>query len=126
MLGFSKTVVTTPEKHDETIAFTSQLAHIVSNAYVKSPTVENESGFSAGSFMDLTRVAKLNENMWTELFLMNREPLLFEIDNIIERLSEYRGALESSDGYTLRSLLREGRIIKERSLATHSDKKKPD
>lgn len=125
-LGFSKTVVTTAQKHDETIAFTSQLAHIVSNAYVKSPTIENESGFSAGSFMDLTRVAKLNENMWSELFINNKEPLLKELYNITEKLNEYIEALKSDDEERLRSLLKDGRIIKEKSLINHADRKKPD
>lgn len=125
-LGFSKTVVTTAQKHDETIAFTSQLAHIVSNAYVKSPTIENESGFSAGSFMDLTRVAKLNENMWSELFINNKEPLLKELINITEKLNEYIEALKSDDEERLRSLLKDGRIIKEKSLINHADRKKPD
>lgn len=88
-IGFTSIVYTTPEIHDRTIAFTSQLAHVVSSAYIKSDTMENERGFSAGSFLDLTRVAKLNEHMWTELFLMNREPLLHEIDTILLHLQEY-------------------------------------
>ena len=115
-IGFAKTVVTTCEEHDRVIAFTSQLAHVVSNAYVKSPSLLKQTGFSAGSFKDLTRVAKLNENMWTELFLMNREPLLEEIDNIIDRLSEYRTAIENNDEKNLKQLLKEGRELKEKSL----------
>ena len=125
-LGFSNIVISTPQVHDQTIAFTSQLAHIVSNAYVKSPTIENESGFSAGSFMDLTRVAKLNEDMWTELFMNNREALLFEVENIIEKLSEYKDALKENDSEKMHSLLKEGRMIKEKSLMFHADRKKPD
>lgn len=111
--GFGKFSVTTAEKHDKMIAFTSQLAHIVSNAYIKSPTAREHRGFSAGSYKDLTRVAWLNENMWTELFLENREPLLFEIDCIISSLNAYRTALADEDGDTLRRLLKEGRIAKE-------------
>lgn len=112
--GFGKITVTTAEEHDKMIAFTSQLAHVVSNAYVKSPTAQSHKGFSAGSYKDLTRVAWLNENMWTDLFLENKEPLLFEIDCIISSLSEYRSAIEKGDSEGLRSLLRDGRIAKEK------------
>ena len=112
--GFAKISVTTAKRHDEMIAFTSQLAHVVSNAYVKSPTAEHHKGFSAGSYKDMTRVAWLNENMWSELFLENKEPLLFEIDSIISSLCEYREAIKNGDADTLRSLLRDGRIAKER------------
>ena len=112
--GFGKFSITTAEEHDRMIAFTSQLAHVVSNAYVKTPTAQNHKGFSAGSYKDLTRVAWLNENMWTELFLENKEPLLFELDHIINALSEYRDAISESDSDRLRSLLRDGRIAKEK------------
>ncbi len=112
--GFGKFSITTAEEHDRIIAFTSQLAHVVSNAYVKTPTAQNHKGFSAGSYKDLTRVAWLNENMWTELFLENKEPLLFELDHIINSLTEYKTAIEQNDGDTLRSLLRDGRIAKEK------------
>ncbi len=112
--GFGKISVTTAERHDEMIAFTSQLAHVVSNAYVKSPTAQNHKGFSAGSYKDMTRVAWLNENMWTELFLENKQPLLFEIDTIISSLTEYRDAIAEDDREKLCSLLRDGRIAKEK------------
>ena len=95
------------------IAFTSQLAHVVSNAYVKSPTAKNHKGFSAGSYKDMTRVAWLNENMWAELFLENKEPLSFELDGIISSLEAYRDALEREDKDEMVSLLRDGRIAKE-------------
>ena len=111
---FGRRTVTTAEEHDAMIAFTSQLAHVVSNAYVKSPTAQNHKGFSAGSYKDMTRVAWLNEYMWTELFLENKEPLLFEIDTIIKSLIEYRDAILSDDADTLRGLLRDGRIAKEK------------
>ena len=114
-IGFIKNVISTPKKHDEIIAFTSQLAHIVSSAYVKSPSLLNQSGFSAGSFKDLTRVAKLNEDMWTTLFMMNRSALLGEIDHIIEHLAEYKTALENKDRKTLYNLLKDGRELKEKS-----------
>lgn len=113
MVRFKKVVTATPEEHDRIIAFTSQLAHIVSNAYIKSPTHQEQLGFSAGSFQDLTRVAKLNEDMWTPLFMMNKEPLCFEIGYIIERLTEYKNAIEAGDYDRLKVLLREGRILKE-------------
>ena len=112
--GFGKITVTTAEEHDRIIAFTSQLAHVVSNAYVKTPTAQNHKGFSAGSYKDLTRVAWLNEYMWTDLFLENKEPLLFEIDHIIASLSEYRNAIADDDREKLCSLLRDGRIAKEK------------
>ena len=112
-LQFGRFSVTTAEKHDEMIAFTSQLAHVVSNAYVKSPTAQNQKGFSAGSYKDLTRVAWLNAPMWTELFLDNRDYLLNEIDYIIQALSEYRAALSDNDAETLCRLLEEGKKRKE-------------
>ena len=115
-MKFKRTVVSTPELHDSIIAFTSQLAHVVSNAYIKSPTLQQRSGYSAGSFLDMTRVAKLNEDMWTSLFMMNREPLLNELDTIIKNLTRYKNALEKSDDAELKELLKEGRKIKEDSL----------
>ena len=110
---FGKITVTTAEEHDTMIAFTSQLAHVVSNAYVKSPTAQNHKGFSAGSYKDMTRVAWLNEYMWSELFLENKEPLLCEIDTIIASLTEYREAIADGDSARLVELLRDGRIAKE-------------
>ncbi|MBQ9985622.1 MAG: prephenate dehydrogenase [Oscillospiraceae bacterium] len=112
--GFAHVTITTAENHDEIIAYTSQLAHVVSNAYVKSPRAAVHKGFSAGSYKDLTRVAKLSENMWTELFLENRGNLVSELDFIIDSLTEYRDALVENDAERLRSLLREGRERKER------------
>lgn len=111
--GFRSVTITTPEKHDEMIAFTSQLAHVVSNAYIKSPTAAEHLSFSAGSYRDLTRVAKLNENMWTELFLDNAEHLGFELDCLIRSLQEYREAIGKGDAQTLCRLLKEGRERKE-------------
>lgn len=114
-IGFAKVVMASPEEHDSVIAFTSQLAHVVSSAYVKSPSLMKQSGFSAGSFRDLTRVAKLNEDMWTSLFMLNKEPLLAEIEHIIGCLEDYRDAIGSGDRARLTDLLREGRILKEKS-----------
>ena len=112
-VGFGRISITTAADHDRKIAFTSQLAHVVSNAYVKSPTARVHAGFSAGSYKDLTRVAWLNPDMWAELFLENRENLLFEVDTIIKSLQEYRVALDREDFDSLRSLLEDGRRIKE-------------
>ena len=112
-LGFSKIVYTSPENHDHMIAFTSQLAHVVSSAYIKSPEATKHEGYSAGSYRDLTRVARLNEVMWTELFLENAEPLIQEIDMLIHHLSEYRDAIANGEAQTLQNLLRDGRIRKE-------------
>ena len=111
--GFGRFSVTAADYHDRQIAFTSQLAHVVSNAYIKSPTAKAHKGFSAGSYKDLTRVAWLNEQMWTELFLENRESLLFELDTIIHSLGEYRDAIAENDAERLCTLLRDGRIAKE-------------
>ena len=112
--GFRHITVTTAEKHDEIIAYTSQLAHVVSNAYVKSPRAEAHKGFSAGSYKDLTRVAKLSEKMWTELLLENRGNLVSELDFMIDSLTEYRDALVENDAEKLCTLLSEGRCRKER------------
>lgn len=111
--GFGRFSVTTAEAHDEMIAFTSQLAHVVSNAYVKSPTAKLHHGFSAGSYKDLTRVAWLNAPMWSELFLENREFLIREVDCLIENLKSYRDAMAAEDGETLTALLAEGKLLKE-------------
>ena len=111
-IGFTRYEIATPEKHDRIIALTSQLAHVVSSAYVKSPTAQEHRGFSAGSFRDLTRVAFLNEKMWAELFLLNREDLHQEIQGMIERLREYDDALTAGDEARMAELLREGREVK--------------
>ncbi|MEG2080819.1 MAG: prephenate dehydrogenase [Oscillospiraceae bacterium] len=112
-LGFTNIQISTPDEHDKIIAYTSQLAHIVSNAYVKSPNAKVHSGFSAGSYNDLTRVAKLNEVMWTELFLENKENLIGELDTIIENLGKYAKALKEEDANSLEALLKDGRQRKE-------------
>lgn len=111
--GFGMFSVTTAEEHDKMIAFTSQMAHLVSNAYIKSETAKSHNGFSAGSYKDMTRVAWLNENMWTELFLENADCLIHELDLITASLNEYKKALEENDEKTLCRLLRDGRIAKE-------------
>ena len=112
-LGFGCVVRCSAEQHDHMIAFTSQLAHVVSSAYIKSPEALRHNGYSAGSYKDLTRVAKLNEHMWTELFLRNAEPLVGEIDEIIRHLTDYRDAIAGGEEERLCALLREGRERKE-------------
>ena len=113
-IGFTNIQMSTPDEHDRIIAFTSQLAHVVSNAYVKSPNALIHKGFSAGSYKDLTRVAYLNEEMWSELFLENRDNLINEIDSIVNNLVQYKEALKNNDRDTLASLLRDGKLLKEK------------
>lgn len=105
---FGMYTLSTPEHHDRVIAFTSQLAHVVSNAYVKSPSAQVHKGFSAGSYRDLTRVARLNAQMWTELFLENGDYLSEEIGILIHHLQEYKDAIDAGDATTLKALLTEG------------------
>ena len=107
-INFGTVTLSTAEKHDRIIAFTSQLAHIVSSAYIKSETAKEHHGFSAGSYKDMTRVATLNDEMWSELFLQNSENLTNEIEKIIFSLTEYRDALKSGDRELLSSLLKNG------------------
>ena len=118
-LGFTNIQISSPAEHDEIIAFTSQLAHVVSSAYIKSPSALSHEGFSAGSYKDLTRVAKLNEVMWTELFLDNPENLASEIDGLVERLSEYSRAIKEKNAETLCHLLRDG---KERKMTIDGER----
>lgn len=111
-LGFAGITYSTPAEHDDIIAYTSQLAHVVSSAYVKSPQSKRFMGFSAGSFKDMTRVAYLNEDMWSELFCDNAGPLVREIEEIIGHLSDYSQALRHGDRERLRELLLEGKLDK--------------
>ncbi|MBR2284803.1 MAG: prephenate dehydrogenase [Ruminococcus sp.] len=115
-LGAGKIVVTSPENHDVMIAYTSQLAHIVSSAYVKSPELKLECGFSGGSFQDMTRIATMNERMWTDLFMQNRKNLLYELETLIDNLGKYRDALKSEDKEEMERLIAEGRQLKEDNL----------
>lgn len=111
-VGFAGLTFSDPEEHDRIIAFTSQLAHIASSAYVKSPEAQRRRGFSAGSFQDMTRVARLDENMWTELFMADRDYLTKELDILIANLQAYADALKSGDAERVRALLKEGRELK--------------
>ena len=111
-IGFDRITLTSPEEHDRIIAYTSQLAHITSNAYIKSPTAQMNKGFSAGSFKDMTRVAKLDEKLWTELFLGNADFLTEELRLLVNHLTEYLSAIEMKDAARLTALLKEGRELK--------------
>ena len=112
-LGFGKFVVTTPELHDEMIAYTSQLAHVVSSAYAMNPAAQNHKGYSAGSYKDLTRVAKLNVAMWTELFMANRDNLAMHLEQLIAALEEYKTALSEGNEAKIAELLEKGRAAKQ-------------
>lgn len=112
-LGFSGTTETTPEEHDHIIAFTSQVPHVLACSYVMSPQCPKHKGFSAGSYRDVSRVANINEVMWTELFLENREALVEELDTLTLHITEIRDAIAANDAERLRALLRRGRLVKE-------------
>lgn len=112
--GFGSITVSTAEEHDRTIAFTSQMAHVVSTAYVKSPTARIHTGLSAGSYQDMTRVARLNEYMWTDLLMENGDNLVRELDCFMNSLQEYRDAIAGKDSERLCRLLADGRKIKEK------------
>ncbi len=107
-LGFSEVVITTPEYHDRAIAFTSQLCHIVSNAFIKNEIASEHFGYSAGSYKDLTRVARLNPEMWAELMIENKDNLQKELDEFIKNIQKYSDALNNGDKESLKELLREG------------------
>ena len=112
-IGFARFVVTDPRHHDEMIAYTSQLAHVVSSAYVRDPLAAKHLGFSAGSFQDMTRVATVDPDIWTDLFLSNKAPLDAVLSRLIERLGQYRDAIRGEDAETLKTMLAEGRAIKD-------------
>ena len=108
-LGFGRVVVTTPDHHDRMIALTSQLAHVVSSAYIRDPLALDHVGYSAGSFHDMTRVARLDPDTWTDLFLANRQALEESLDGLIGRLGEFKAAIAAADAEALRDLLAKGR-----------------
>ena len=107
-VGFSRAVITDAETHDRIIAYTSQLCHIVSNAFIKNKRAENRAGYSAGSFRDLTRVARMDPAMWAELIFLNRDNALSELDELIFNLNKYRAAIAEGDNDKLRALFSEG------------------
>ena len=112
-MRFGKIVECSAEEHDRKIALTSQLAHIVSNAYVKSPQVRHCDGFTGGSFQDMTRIAGVDEKMWTQLYMANRDCIQTELQGLIENLTVYLKAIEEGDEDSLSNALREGRLIRE-------------
>lgn len=112
-MGFARTVVTTPEHHDEMIAFTSQIAHVLACSYVLSPLAPYHAGYSAGSYRDVSRVARINADMWTELFIANGEPLVREIDDLVSNLMKFKYAIVNSDEKQLHDLMEKGNKIKE-------------
>ena len=112
-IGFARFVVTDPTHHDEMIAYTSQLAHVVSSAYVRDPLAAQHLGFSAGSYQDMTRVATVDPDIWTDLFLSNKEALDAVLTRLVDRLGEYRDAIRGGNAETLRKILSEGRAAKE-------------
>jgi len=111
-LGFSRTPAISPQEHDTMIAYTSQLAHVVSSAYIQNPLAMAHKGYSAGSFRDLTRVSKLNADMWTELFLENADALTDQLDILLDKLTAYRAAIHGRDAETLHAMLSEGTACK--------------
>ena len=114
-VGFSRFVITDPDRHDAMIAYTSQLAHVVSSAYVRDPLATSHAGFSAGSYQDMTRVATVDPDIWTDLFLFNSKSLDAVLSRLIDRLGDYRTAVRDGDADELRRLLAEGRAAKERT-----------
>ncbi len=113
LIGFGMQVVCSPEEHDRMIAFTSQLPHVLANAYVQSPQCLHHRGFSAGSYRDVSRVARLNEHLWAELFLQNADALTQELDLLIRNITEMTDAIKSNDRETLERILGRGRMVKE-------------
>ena len=118
-LGFGRVVFTTPEHHDEMIALTSQLAHVVSSAYIQDPLAKDHASFSAGSCYDMTRVARLNPDIWTELFLDTRAALSSVLGGLVERLAAFKVALDAEDAPRLRELLDRGRAVIESMPPTY-------
>ncbi|MCL2079646.1 MAG: prephenate dehydrogenase [Oscillospiraceae bacterium] len=112
-VGFGRLTISTDEKHDEMIAFSSQMAHIVSNAFIKSPAARGHKGYSAGSYKDLTRVARLNADMWSELLIGNSDFLIKELDIFVNAVEKYKNALAAQDKETIKTLLEEGSRMKE-------------
>jgi len=111
--GFGRFSVTSAENHDRMIAFTSQMPHVLSNAFIKSPNANSHKGFSAGSYKDLTRVAWLNPALWAELCMENRDYMIEELNVYLENIAKYRDALQNEDMERLTELFEEGRRIKE-------------
>ena len=122
-IGCADITITSPHHHDKMIAYTSQIPHILAGAYMNSPTSATHKGYSAGSYHDVSRVASVDENLWTQLFLANEENLLYEIDIIIRNLQDYKDAIACSDASRLSGIIKTGRILKERDIIINGDEK---
>lgn len=122
-IGCADVTVTTPEYHDKMIAYTSQLPHVLAGAYMNSPTSASHKGYSAGSYHDVSRVASVDEGLWTQLFSQNKKNLLFEIDILIKNLEDYRSALSDNDTDRLNNIIKTGRILKERDISLNGSEK---
>ena len=122
-IGCLDVTVTSPSHHDKMIAYTSQIPHILAGAYMNSPTSATHKGYSAGSYHDVSRVASVDENLWSQLFLANKENLLYEIDILIRNLESYKDAVLSEDETRLSDIIKTGRILKERDIIVNGDEK---
>ncbi|MBQ9770111.1 MAG: prephenate dehydrogenase/arogenate dehydrogenase family protein [Clostridia bacterium] len=122
-IGCAGVTITSPAHHDKMIAYTSQIPHILAGAYMNSPTSATHNGYSAGSYHDVSRVASVDENLWTQLFLANKENLLYEIDILIRNLQDYKDAVACMDGSRLSGIIKTGRILKERDIIINGDEK---
>lgn len=122
-IGCSDVTLTSPEEHDRMIAFTSQVPHVLAGAYMKSPSSDRHQGFSAGSYHDVSRVASVDENLWTELFISNSDNLINELSILINNLNEYQKALENADSVAVKEAIRQGRVLKERDITVNGTEK---
>ncbi len=122
-IGCADVTITSPSHHDKMIAYTSQIPHILAGAYMNSPTSATHKGYSAGSYHDVSRVASVDEGLWTQLFLANKENLLYEIDILIRNLQDYKDAVACSDAPRLSGIIKTGRILKERDIIINGDEK---
>ena len=122
-IGCSDVTITSPEYHDKMIAYTSQIPHILAGAYMNSPTSATHKGYSAGSYHDVSRVASVDENLWSQLFLSNKDNLLYEIDILIRNLQDYKEAVARNDESRLSGIIKTGRILKERDIIVNGQEK---
>lgn len=122
-IGCSDVTITSPEYHDKMIAYTSQIPHILAGAYMNSPTSATHKGYSAGSYHDVSRVASVDENLWSQLFLSNKDNLLYEIDILIRNLQDYKEAVARNDQSRLSGIIKTGRILKERDIIINGQEK---
>lgn len=122
-IGCSDVTITSPEYHDKMIAYTSQIPHILAGAYMNSPTSATHKGYSAGSYHDVSRVASVDENLWSQLFLSNKDNLLYEIDILIRNLQDYKEAVARNDKSRLSGIIKTGRILKERDIIINGQEK---